>query len=221
MPEPAFDMTMTWSGAWLGQTLPCQQRPAAHDGEIHFRVELEAVGLLLITERLRLKILTLGQEGSPAWQLEAFSVPLINMVREAAIANAMPVFGWLDTVVPDFHAPLRMRADAMTEVAREHLGPETNSQKWRAFLKRNPDPVDLAAYPGVSVIDAHGTAEHDHPGVTVQGVRKRIAVTRAAAVKLTSLLAQEPPEPPGRRMFLVQDDQDPAPQRGASWQYPQ
>lgn len=90
-----------------------------------------------------------------------------------------------------------MGPDAVTEMAREHLGAKTNAKEGRVFLERDPDPVYLAAQPGVFVVGAHWTAEHDHADVACERLRQRIAVTGAPAIKFTALRAQEPPEPTG------------------------
>jgi hypothetical protein len=90
-----------------------------------------------------------------------------------------------------------MGPDAVTEMAREHLGAKTNAKEGRVFLERDPDPVYLAAQPGVFVVGAHWTAENDHADVACERLRQRIAVTGAPAIKFTALRAQEPPEPTG------------------------
>ena len=128
-------------------------------------MKLEAVGIAAIAEGLRLEILAPGEQGRPARQIETFPVPLVDVIGEPAVADAMPLFGRLDGVIAHFDAPLRMPADAVTEMARQHLRAETNANEWRVFLKRNPDPVYFAAYPRVFVIDAHRTAENDRAGV--------------------------------------------------------
>jgi len=110
----------------------------AHRCESHFRVELEAVGLPAIAEGLRLEILAPGEQGRPARQIETFPVPLVDVIGEPAVADAMPIFGRLDGVVADFDAPLRMRADAVTEVARQHLGAETNAKESVSSLSGTP-----------------------------------------------------------------------------------
>ena len=78
----------------------------------------------------------------------------------------MPVFGRMDRVIAHFDPSVRMRADALTEMARQHLGAETNAEERRVFLKRDPDPVYFAAHPRGFVIDAHRTAENDRAVVT-------------------------------------------------------
>jgi hypothetical protein len=60
-----------------------------------------------------------------------------------------------------------MPADTLAEMARQHLGAETNAKERRLFLKRDPDPVYFAAQPGVFVVDAHRPAEYNRAGVTL------------------------------------------------------
>ena len=210
-------MAVTGSRTELGQTLKGQNRPAAHHRKCHFRMELEAIGLFTIAEGLRLEILALGQEGWPLRQIKTFPMPLIDVVGERAFADAMPVFRRMDGIIANFHTALRVAADAVTEMAREHLGAKTNAKKRRVFLEWNSDPVYFAAQPGVFVVHAHRTAENDHTGIILQCFRKRIAERGTPAIELASLGVQKTPEPPGRGMFLMQDDKNPAPKVGTSW----
>jgi hypothetical protein len=118
-----------------------------------------------IAEGLRFEILAAGQESGPARQIETFPVPLVHVTGEPAIADAMTVFRRLDRIVADFYSPLRVWADAVTEMAREHLGAKTNAKEGGVFLKWNPDPVYFAVQPGVFVVGAHWAAENNHAGV--------------------------------------------------------
>ena len=166
VPEPPFDMAMTGACTWFGHALASEEGPAAQRRESHFRMELEAIGLVAIAEGLHLEIPALGEQGCPARQIETFPVPLIDVVGEQAVADAMPPFGRLDPVIAHFDVPVRMRADALTEMARQHLRAETNAEERRVFLKWDLDPVYFAAQPCGFIIDAHRTAENDRPGVT-------------------------------------------------------
>src|ERR1700726_4427558 len=78
VPEPTFDMAMTGTGAGLAHPLAGQEHPAAHSRESHFRMELEAVGLVAIAEGLCLEILARGEQGRPARKIETFPVPLVH-----------------------------------------------------------------------------------------------------------------------------------------------
>jgi hypothetical protein len=221
VPEPPFDMAMAGPGARFGQALAGQERPAAHNCKIHFRMELEAIGLPAISEGLSLKILPPSQEGCSAWQIEPFPVPLVDVVGEPAVADAVPVFRRMDRVIADLHSPLGVGTNAVTEMACEHLGTKTNAQKRRVFLQRDPDPVYLAAQPGVFVVDAHGTTKNDHTCVISKRFRQRIPEAGTPAIEFAALRAQDPPEPSGSRMFLMQDDEYPAATVGASWHHSQ
>jgi hypothetical protein len=208
-------MAVAGPGTGLGQALAGEEDPAAHNREIYFRMELEAVGLHMIAEGLCLEILPPGEQCPPARQIETFPVPLVDVIRELAIADAMPVFRRMDRVIAHFHTPLRVRPDAVTKMAGKHLGAKTNAQKGRVFLKRDPDPVNFPAQPGIFVVDAHGPAENDHASVASERVRQRVPESGTAAIKLTALHAQDLPDPPGSRMSLMQDDEYPAAQVGA------
>jgi len=211
---------MAGPGAGLGEALASKERPAAHDRERHLRMELKAVGLP-IAEGLRLEILPPGQQGCPAWQIKTFTVPLVDVVREPAIADAMAMFRWMDRVIADFHTPLRVGTDAVAEMAGEHLGAKTNAKKRRVFPKRDPDPVYFLAQPGVFVVDAHWTAENDHAGITSERLRQGIPEPGTTAIKVTTVQAQDLAEPPGSRMLLMQDDEYPATKVGACWHHSQ
>ena len=159
-------MAMAGAGAGLAHALAGEEGPAAQRRESHFRMELESIGVFAIAEGLRLEILAAGEQGRPAWQIEPFTVPLVDVSGEPAVADAMPPFGRLDPVIAHFDAPVRMGADALTEMARQHLRAETNAEERRVFLKWDLDPVYFAAQPCGFIIDAHRTAENDRAGVT-------------------------------------------------------
>jgi hypothetical protein len=195
--------------ARLGQALASEERPAAHDRERHLWMELEAIGLP-IAEGLRLEILPPSQQGRSVWQIKTFPVPLVHVVRESAIAEAMPMFRRMDGVIADFHTSLRVRTDPVAKMASEHLGAKTNAKKGRVFFKREPDPVYFLAQPGIIVVDAHRTAEDNHAGIASERFRQWIAETGTPAVKFTSLCAQQLPQPPRSRMLLMQDNEYPA-----------
>src|SRR5580704_185161 len=127
-------MAMTRAGAGLAHALAGEERPAAQRRESHFRMELEAVGIAAIAEGLCLEILAPGEQGRLARQIETFPVPLVDVIGEPAVADAMPLFGRMDRVIADFDAPLRMRADAVTEMARQHLGAETNAKDRKSVV---------------------------------------------------------------------------------------
>ena len=144
-------------------------------------------------------------------------MPLIDVVWEGALANAVSVFRRMDGVIAEFHPTQRMGADAMTEVAGEHLRTKTNAKERLAFFQRDSNPLDFAPQPSIFVIDAHRTAEHYDPSIALQRFRQRVAESGASAIKLVSSHPQEPAEPPWSGMFLMQDDENPAAKVGVSW----
>ena len=94
------------------------------------------------------------------------------------------------------------------ELAREHLGAETDAEKRLALLERHADPIDLAPDEIVLVVGAHRTAEDDGAGMFRHGRRQRIAEARPAHVERVAELAQRIADAAGRGVLLVQDDQD-------------
>lgn len=184
--------------------------PAAHHRERDLRMELKAVSRPAEAKGLGLEILSLGEQRRPAGEFETLAMPLIDLAREGAVAEAVPMLRRLDRVIADFHAALRVRSDAATEMTCQHLGAEADAEQ-RLFLpERNPEPVHLAAQPGVFVVRAHRAAEDDDPGVLAESLWKRIAEPGPPDVEPVPLREQQRAEPSRRRMFLVKDDQNPA-----------
>ena len=70
------------------------------------------------------------------------------------------------------------------------------------------DPVDLAADEIGLVGGAHRSAEDDRAGVSGHGCRQRVAIARTADVEGIAALLQRVSDPAGRRVLLVQYDQD-------------
>jgi hypothetical protein len=122
----------------------------------------------------------------------------------------MTLVGGMDWIISNLDAPLRMRADAMPEMGREHLRAEADAEQRLVFLQRRFYPSNLASDPRVPVVDAHRSAENDHADVVMKRWGQRVAKSRAPDVKLIPVRPQEPAEPASRRMFLVQDNQNPA-----------
>ncbi len=173
-------------------------------------MELEAIGRLPIAEGLCLEVVAPGKKRRTAGQIEALAVPLIDLTGKAAGAHPMPLFGWMNRIIADLDPPLGMRADRVTEMARQHLRAKADAQKWLAFLERNPNPLDLTAQPSLFVIDAHRTAKNNDTGVIFQCRWQRVAEPGTPDVEFKALRPQNPSEAPGRRMFLMQNDENPA-----------
>ena len=67
----------------------------------------------------------------------------------------------------------------------------------------------------VGVVGAHRAAEDDGAGMAGERLRQRIAEARPADIERIAPRLQAKADPPRRRMFLVQDDQDRPP--GGRW----
>lgn len=173
-------------------------------------MELEAIGILPIAEGLRLKVVASGEKGRSAGQIEAFTMPLIDLTGKAARADPVPMFSGMNRVIANLDSSLRMRPDPVTEMAGQHLGAEANAEKWLAFLERNANPIDLAAHPGIFVVDAHRTAKNNNTGVVFQRRRQLVSKPGSPDIKFKPFRPQNPSEPSGSRMFLVQNDKNPA-----------
>jgi hypothetical protein len=215
--EPAFDMPVARASTGLSQALAREERPTAHSGKCHFRVKLEAIGLVATAEGLRLEVLSPCQQSGTVRKLEALPVPLIDVARELALAKPVPMVCWMNGIITDLDAPLRMRADPVAKMAREHLCTKANANEGNALLERDTYPAYLAAQPSVLVIDAHWAAENDDTGIIPERFGQRIVETRTPAVEFESLRAQELPNSPGSGMSLMQDNENPAAETGAAW----
>jgi hypothetical protein len=95
-------------------------------------------------------------------------------------------------------------------MTRQHLRAETNAEKRLTGRKRFADPIDFDADPIFLVIGAHRAAKDYRRVVTVHIFGERIAETRPADVEPVTVFHQQPADPSRRRMFLMQNDQNPA-----------
>ena len=103
---------------------------------------------------------------------------------------------------------LRMLVDPGAELPRQHLRAEADAEKRLLLLERHAEPVDLAADELVLVVGALRPAEDDGAGVVLQRFGQRIVEARTADVERKPRLAKRIADPAGRRMLLMQDDQD-------------
>lgn len=203
-------MAVTRMRAESRHSLTRQNSPSAHHWQSHLRVELEAKGSFTVAKGLSFEFATFCEQSRSPRQIEAFTVPLIDMAGKAARAKLMPMFRGIDGIIADLDASLRMRANAVAKMAGQHLGAEANAEKGFAFFEGNADPVDFAAYPGLLVIDTHRTAKDNDAGMVFQPCRQGIAKPRAPDIKGQPLRPQNPSKPSRRRMLLVQNDKNPA-----------
>ena len=103
-------------------------------------------------------------------------------------------------------ADLGMAARVAKHFAAKKFGAdlraETDAEERLVVAQRHADPFDFAADVIVAVIGAHRAAENDRGRMLGHGHRQRIAEARPAE------LLQSVAEAAGRRVLLVQNDQD-------------
>ena len=182
-------------------------RPPAHHCVGDLRVELDAVGARPVAERLHREGVTLGEQLGALRQVQAFAVPLIDVVGPAG-AHAKARRGRADRVITALDLALGMQVDPGAEVARQHLGAEADAEEGLLLGKRHADPIDLAPDEGFVVVRALRAAEDDRAGVVGEGVGKRLVEARAADVERIAAGFQRVPDAARRRMLLMQNDQD-------------
>ncbi len=196
------------------EALAALHRPAAHHLVRHFRMELDAIGVTPIAERLVGKGAPLRQQLGAMGEREAFAMPMIDMVRpdlgaiRAGAEQAGAGLGGLDRVIADLDQPFRMRRHRGAEMPRQHLRAEADAEIGLALLERHADPVDLGPHIIVAVIGALRPAEDDGAGMLVQRLGQRLAEAGAAYVEAETEGGEPMPDPAGRGMLLVEHDQD-------------
>jgi hypothetical protein len=102
----------------------------------------------------------------------------------------------------------RVRIDPAAEMPRHHLRAKTDAEIRLFVAQRHADPVDLALDEILVVVGALRTAEDDRAGVLMHRFRQRIAEPRPADVERKPELAQHLTDAAGRRMLLVEDDEN-------------
>ena len=181
--------------------------PAAHHrvGDVH--VELQREGRAAVAEGLHRKGVALRQQGGAARQIEALAMPLIDLVGPV-LAERAAGRRRTDRVIADLGMAVRMRIDLGAELARQHLRAEADAEIRLLLLERHLDPVDLAADEIVLVVGALRPAENHGAGMVLQRLGQRLVEARPADVEGEAAAAQRVADPAGRRVLLMQDDQD-------------
>src|SRR5438034_9906079 len=101
--------------------------PSAHHGVGHFRVELDGIGARTVAERLDRKYLAFRDQRGAARQVEAFAVPLIDVIGPVA-AHGPAEVRRPDRVIADFDLALGMKIHPPTELPDQKLCTEANPQ---------------------------------------------------------------------------------------------
>ena len=150
---------------------------------------------------------TSGSRRPPAdggtWTRAERSRPELVRVIDALPRRCRP-----HRVITDLGLAFRVREHALAELLRQHLRAEADAEIRLVLAQRHADPVDLGLDEVVRIVRALRAAEDDGSGMIRHGWRQRVAEPRAADVELVAALAERVTDAPGRRLLLVQDDED-------------
>ncbi len=149
-----------------------------------------------------------GDEFGAVRQVEPVGVPLIGAARKGFRAEPVRGGSGRNREIADLAALVLESEHAGAERARQHLRPEADAKKRLLLCERDLEPVDLALEPFVRVVRAHRTAEDDNAVVPGEGFRQRLVEAWPADVEAHAHLAKRPADAPGRRMLLMQHDQN-------------
>src|SRR6476620_12505151 len=170
-------MRAPWLGVGQQRALMPARGPPAPPRVRHIGMELQRIGRAAVTEGLHRERIALGQQFPAERQVEAFAMPLVDLLRPG-IADVAPDLGWPDRVIADLGVAVGVLVDAAAEMVRQHLRAEADAEKRLLFLEWDPEPIDLATDEIVGVVRAHRTAEIDGAGMPCHGRGQRIAETR-------------------------------------------
>ena len=101
-----------------------------------------------------------------------------------------------------------MEIHIAAELPDQKLRAEADPEEGLLFRERHSEPIDLAADEVFPVVGAHRAAEQHGAGVVRHRLGQRLAQARAANVERVAAAFQRLADAAGRRMLLVQDDQD-------------
>ena len=167
-----------------------------------------AIGRAAVAERLHRKRIAFGQQSRAERQVEAFAVPLVDLLRPG-IADRAPDLGRPDRVVADLGVAVGMLVDPAAEMVRQHLRAEADAEKRLASRCSGTPSQSISRRMKSSVsLALIGPPKMMAPACSVHGLRQRIAEPRTAHVERIAALAQRVADAPRRRSLLVHDDQD-------------
>src|SRR5262245_42064544 len=172
----------------------------------YFGMKLERVAGPM-AERLDGEGVTLGQQLAARRQVEAFAMPLIDVVGPIRTDLATRL-GRADRIITDLGVAFRVRIDRGTEMPRQHLRAKTDPKIRFLVAQRHADPVDLAAHEVLIVVGTLRAAKNGRAGMLVHRFRQRISETRTPNVERIAELRQGLADPPGRGMLLMKNKQD-------------
>ncbi len=157
-------------------------------------------------EGLRAEDVALGQQLRAARQIEALAMPLILV--GGPVADRAPRRRRPHRIIADLGLALRMREHALAELLGQHLRAEADAEIRLALFERHADPVDLGLDEVVGIVGALRAAEDHRAGMLRHRGGEGIAKARPADVELIAALTERIADAPGRRLLLMQDDED-------------
>ncbi len=169
-------------------------------------MELEGERRTAVLERLIAERVAFRQQHGVRGQIETLAMPLIDVIgplKELLARLRRP-----QRIVADLDQALRMKIDLGAERARENLRAEANAEERLLLAQRHFRPLDFLLHIVVVIVGAHRPAKDRNARVLLERLRQRIAATRAADVERKPALGEQPADAAGRRVFLVEDDQD-------------
>ena len=180
--------------------------PPVHHSVRDFGMKLQREGAAK-TDRLHFENVAFGEQLAAEGQIEALAVPLIDAFRPG-LDNRESGRCRAHRVVADLGMAARVAKHFAAKKFGAHLRAETDAEERLVVFYRHADPFDFAADVIVAVVDAHGAAENDRGGMLGHGRRQWIAEARPPHVQRVAELLQSVAEAAGRRVLLVQNDQD-------------
>ena len=101
-----------------------------------------------------------------------------------------------------------MGEHALAEMPRQHLRAEADAEERLLLPQRHADEVDLGLDEVVGIVGALRTAEDHGAGMLCHRDGQRVAEARAADVEGVAAIPERGADATGRRLLLVQDDQN-------------
>src|SRR5919198_1508414 len=138
--------------------------PSAHHGVGYVGMKLKCKGGAAVTKRLHWEGVALRQQVGTERQVEALTMPLIDLLRPGIAHHASDI-RWPDRIVANLGVTVGMPVDAAAEMVGEHLRAETDAKERLVLLERHAQPIDFTTDEIGGVVRAHGAAEDDRSGV--------------------------------------------------------
>ena len=205
--QPALEMGFARLGVGQRHALVTARGPAAHGGVGDVHVELQRIGGAAIAEGLNRKRIALRQHHGLVRQVEAFAVPLVDVIGPV-LADGAAFGGRPDRVIADLGVAVGVLVDPGAEMLGQHLRAETDAEKRLLLLQRHADPIDLALDDLVVVVGALRSAENDRAAVLGERLGQVVAEPRTAHVERDVAVSKLDRDPSGGGQLPVQDDQD-------------